>query len=218
MAFASPLDLFTLMARASESTDEEFARAALLLDIVTAEMKAEMGQQIEEGTATVTLAGTYARDLELPQRPVTAVTSVSQSGLTLAAGSWTWNDRGLIRRGALYADDVRYDDDYEFHAQGATYQDGGHWGGPTSTVTVTYTYGLEDIPDDLRGMCLRVAMRQFSNPDGVRSEQLGAYSVTYPDDSSSQGSTLYGTGVLTGEERRTLRRRYGRVAGTIYAG
>ena len=80
------------------------------------------------------------------------------------------------------------------------------WRSPTRPDTRTVW-----CPPTCRGMCLQVAARTFTNPAQVRSEQLGAYTVT---------NTVPGTGevfgvLLTDVERRTLRRRYGRTSSTV---
>lgn len=55
-----------------------------------------------------------------------------------------------------------------------------------------------DVPDIVVTVCLAVAERAFRNPDGVRSESLGSYAVTY------SGSNLAGV-FLTANEKALLR-------------
>lgn len=62
--------------------------------------------------------------------------------------------------------------------------------------------GLEEIPDAVVAITYAVAIRAFRNPEGIRSEQIGQYSVTYAD-----GSTA---AFLTDGERRAIRRAAGR--------
>lgn len=59
----------------------------------------------------------------------------------------------------------------------------------------------ETIPDAVVAITYAVAIRAFRNPEGVRSEQIGTYSVTYAD-----GSTAV---FLTDGERRSIRRAAG---------
>lgn len=61
--------------------------------------------------------------------------------------------------------------------------------------------GLEEVPDVIVAVCVAVAVRAFRNPDGVRQETIGNYSVAYADTSTA----VY----LTPGERRTIRRAVG---------
>ena len=192
-------------------TAGETTQAELILDLVSAEIEAETGQTFESATATDLLAGTWSRDLELPKRPVTAVTTVKVNDVALGAGEFEFNDRNLIRRASTFTgnfdslNEAEYGGDYTDEAQGARHENGSHWGGPASTITVTYTHGYATVPDDIRLMVLRAAARQLNNPVGVRQEALGAYSVTYPEVGAGSGGT-----VLNSTERSELRRRYSR--------
>jgi len=60
---------------------------------------------------------------------------------------------------------------------------------------------LETVPDVVVAVCVAVAGRAFRNPDGLRSEQIGTYSVTYGDATTA----VY----LTAAERRIVRRAAG---------
>lgn len=61
--------------------------------------------------------------------------------------------------------------------------------------------GLEEVPDVIVAVCVAVAVRAFRNPDGVRQETIGNYSVAYADTSTA---VFLSTG-----ERRTIRRAVG---------
>lgn len=61
--------------------------------------------------------------------------------------------------------------------------------------------GLEEVPDVVVAVCVAVAIRAFRNPDGVRQEQIGNYSVAYADTSTAV--------FLTEGERRVIRRAVG---------
>lgn len=212
--FATADDLATYL-RVGDPDEEWTAQANLLLELISVDMQsAAGGQTIETGSGTHKLAGTWDRDLELPQRPVTAITSVSVNGVAVASSAYTWNARQLIRRGALsYADD--FDPEFDWHSlgfQGAGWLGGSHWGGPDSTVVVAYAWGLAAEARAmamLRSMALRVAGRTIENPQGVTSEQLGAYSVQYGRAAAA------GSSHLNTAEVRALRKRFGRTGGTF---
>lgn len=61
---------------------------------------------------------------------------------------------------------------------------------------------LEEVPDAIVAITVAVAIRAFRNPDGVRSETIGNYSVAYTDSSTAV--------FLTEGEKRVIRRIVGR--------
>lgn len=213
MSFATADDLSTYLTGTVSDDAAWISQAELFLEMIAEDIKSAAGQDIAAGTQTALLAGTWSRDLILPQRPVTEVTTVRLNGLTLAPGEYVHNERGLLRRGA---DSINYSEldldpitDWDsFGVQGASWRAGIHWGGPASTVTVTYSYGYADeaVPGFLRSLSLRVAARTLGNPGAVDSEQLGIYSVKYRS-SGADGSHI------TGAEIKHLRHALGNPAG-----
>jgi hypothetical protein len=201
-SFATPQELRTFLtgetlAPSPGVDDEWIAQAELLLELVSADMQTAARNRIIAGTETAKLAGTWSRDLLLPRRPVVDVTGVALNGYELATGLYQWNERSLIRSGPLDA------------------AGGAHWGGPASTVTVTYSYGYtaENVPLSVKSLALRVAARVIGNPGGgISQETLGPYSVSYRNTLDAGGSHL------TDFEAKMLRRRFSTTAGTITAG
>jgi hypothetical protein len=192
----------------------ELAQADYLLDLATGEIQAELGQRIEASTITVALPGVWGPNLELPQRPVTAVGAVQIDGTPLAAGSWRWPSGSsyITRRSVLPLGDLEGDWDDEVGLRqgasgGPTADWGLGWGGPGRVITVSFDFGSTTVPKDLRTMCLQVVARTMMSPaGGVIQEALGGYSVTY-----SGASDV----MLTDVERLQLRRRYGRTSGSV---
>jgi len=71
-----------------------------------------------------------------------------------ADGTWSWDGRdGLARLS-------------------------GRW---PATVAVLYSHGYADVPADLQGVTLTVALRLLDNPSGLRAESVAGYSATYGD-------------------------------------
>lgn len=190
------------------------AQADLVLELVTAAIISEAGQSIELATTTAALAGTWDRDLELPERPVVSVASVTVNGLALVQNSdYFFNPGGFrIRRGAPFApsqsgdwygdDDV---DDYDLAMQGDQLEGAlgavpMTWGGPTSVVNVEYTHGRDPIPNLARLVCLAAADRFLSSPTGVVQESLGPYAATY--------ASPHGTLELSPAEIKLVRRAF----------
>lgn len=69
-------------------------------------------------------------------------------------------------------------------------------------VSVTYSHGYQTIPDDIRGVCISVAARAYSNPQGLRGESMGSYSVQY----AGAGDILVPGVALSGAEEQMLNR------------
>ena len=184
MPFAAVYDLAAFLRR-TFTVDEE-ATAQLLLELATGEIRGYTRQYIAETEHTQYLFGTWGPDLELPQRPVTAVDTVTVEGT--AIDDLEWDMKGTLRRHAL--DGLSWPGDSPFPC--------GHWGGPRTTIQVVYTAGYAEIPDDIRNACLTMAASAFANPEGISQETVGGYSVSY---------RLAVAGVtLTDDQRRTLRR------------
>jgi len=158
-------------------TDAQAERAQLLLELATGAIQRFTRQTIElvENDVAV-LHGTWSAGLVLPQVPV-----VSVSALTLDV------------EGVATADT-----DWVFDGQRTLWRDAGcSWGGDTQKITVTYSHGWEEIPAEVRAVCLQIAARSYRNPAGVSAESVGQYSVTYG--SGAQGISL------TPDEKTMLR-------------
>jgi hypothetical protein len=208
-AFATSVDLSTLLTGEVNADPVWNEQADRLLQVISDEMRERAGVKIDAGSGTHLLAGTWSRDLHLPQYPITDVTAVTVNGRNVPTGEWAWNQRALLRRGidsfALDEPDASlYPDDWaEFGIQGATWRAGQHWGGPASTVAVTYSWGYEVVPDWLSSLCVRVAARSIGNIEQARQESLGVYSVTH-------AISVNDAGYLSDGEVRRIRRRLGR--------
>lgn len=213
-AFATSEDLATLLGIVDP--DETWtAQADLFLELIGADIEAAAGAKIVAGSGTALLAGSWSQDLELPNRPISTVGAVLLNGVAVSSGEFSWNERSLLRRGATFGaiDDLDVVDDWNsLGRQGAGWTSGGHWGGPSSTVAVTYSWGYaaEDVPPVLRSLSLRVASRVIGNPTGVSSEQLGVYSVQYGKAGAGDGSSYLNT-----HETRMLRKKFGTTGGTF---
>lgn len=165
-------------------------QAELVLAIASGTVRGATGQTLSlvEGDE-VELRGTWGRQLQLPERPVLAVTAIAVDGVEVPATSYRWSRDGKVtfsRSSPLV------------NAPAAAL---GYWGGDEVLVTVTYDHGFDPVPDDVRGVVLALARRAILVPDAgaVAQESLGSYSVTY---SREAASTL-----TRGEERKLCRYR-----------
>lgn len=212
--FATPQELRTLIDGTTLDDDadaEWIAQATLLLEMISGDMQTAARNRIIRTTVTARLAGTWSGDLELPTRPVVSVTSVALNGTPLAGGSFTWNERAVIRSSVPTIGNLGPVE--------LVPGDGAHWGGPVSTVEVVYVAGYtpETVPDWVKAMTLRVAARSIDNVADVTQVSLGPFSESYG--SRNGGRTAEAGGVfLTAAERKLLRSRFSRTAGTHRTG
>jgi hypothetical protein len=149
MSFAAPADLAAYLQReAFIAASAEEKSAQLALDIATATVVARTGQTFVAVAGDVVTLDTHGEeDVFLPQRPVTAVTSV----VTRDRGSSTTTTRTL-------------NTDYEVRGDRLRWVGIGTW---PYEVTVTYDHGYAAIPDDVKGATLAVAAEIHSNPEGL---------------------------------------------------
>lgn len=189
MAFATETEL-----EAYTGTSVATDRATLLLDLATGAIQAYTGQTISRVTNdTVTLPGNFGYTLVLPERPAVAPTAVAIGDTTLTADTdYVFDGRSSLLRGTK-VDGVLSINGPDWLVDGF-----GDWGGPGAVVTVTYSHGWTTIPNDIKGVCLALAARSLTSPDGVNSESVGSYSVSY---SRSGGAVS-----LLEEERKLLDR------------
>ncbi len=173
-------------------------RARILLDMASGAIRSYCRQTFTRGATTVILPGTHAEKLELPERPVTAITLVKIGDTTLAVDTdYVWDGQHTLYRG------TKVDGVLSVNGPDYLINGWGDWGGPGAQVTVTYTHGFTSIPNDIKGVCLALAARTLGSPDGVNSESVGSYSVSY--------SRTGGAVSLLSEERELLNRYRTRV-------
>jgi hypothetical protein len=172
-------------------------RAQLVLELATGLIQSETQQTLFKVTGDVVkYPGTWSPEFWLPERPVTAVSSVKINNLTVVTGGYTWSSYGQLYRGRLPLGNGPEWDEFDFSTAipGAN-----SWGGPTSEVAITYDHGYTTIPGDLRALCLAIASRSFSSPQNLQSENIGNYGYT------NQAGTPVGV-TLTDEEKRVCAR------------
>ncbi|MEW5658351.1 hypothetical protein ABGT92_23895 [Streptomyces cinereoruber] len=99
----------------------------------------------------VTLRVLNERELVLTQRPVVAVSQVRVNSLVLQ--DWVLSGDRLLRTGG-----------WRRLPGTTTYPDPG-------LVEVTYTHGYEQVPDDVRAVCLDLAAMTLTNPRGLRESE-----------------------------------------------
>jgi hypothetical protein len=136
-------------------TDAQLDRAELVLEAASGLFVTYAdGQVIEEVEETVRLDGNGTQVLLLPQLPVTAVESVEVDGEALTEDDhFRWSEKGILQRVC------------------------GRWPDLLGVVSVTYTHGYPEVPQDVKLAVLRAAARTMRNPAGAGTETVGAYTV-----------------------------------------
>jgi hypothetical protein len=189
-ALATPAELAALLKQ-----DVDTASATQALDHASAAVRSWTRQYLEAKTYTGVklliepIGRTWG--VRLPERPVTAVAAVAVNGVTYVQGTdWAWN--GLSPWIRLAKRDWTT----------ATFQD-------DPVATVTYTAGLATIPDEVKGVVLACAAREYNNPTGLRSFSIDDHTEGY----AGADTDLAGVSLLPGEKR--LLRRYRLNATTV---
>lgn len=176
--------------------DLDQAAAGVALEAATAVVQAAAGGQriLQVVDDQVTIYGGVGSYLDLPQRPVTAISSVTYGGVLLAAGtaSGTWR----AAPGGLWRD---------LGWAGACYE--------PSPVDVVYTHGYPDGDQRLqlaRGATLSLARTVYANPEGTTSTRLDDYSEAF----DKATAALEASRSLAA----ALRRQYGRRGALVRVG
>lgn len=215
---ATPGDLASLL----ERSDLDLAKATMLVEIATAIVQEVAGGQriVQVVDDVATIIGVADSWLDLPQRPVTAVTSVVLDGTALTVdtdykvfGNRLWRTVGWQTRVGWYGTDYGWSDSWS----GPTY-----YGPPQplllgppepSKVVVTNTHGYPAGHQGLqlaRGAVISMISGVYGNPTGATRESIDDYSVAY-DRMTVQMETAP-------HLKAALRRQYGRRAGLVRLG
>lgn len=187
-AFATAADL----AAVTQRSDLNAAAAELALASASAVIRNWTRQTITRVVDDVaTLRVLHTEELVLPQRPVVSVSQVRVNSLTLL--DWVLSGDRLLRTGG-----------WRRLPGTTTYPDPG-------LVEVTYTHGYDEVPDEIRAVCLDLASMTLTNPRGLRESERAIDDWRQRDVYATE--TL-GSGVLSAAHREMLsgyRRRIGTV-------
>lgn len=155
-ALAAVFDVEAVLQR--EIATEDVPRVTRLIELASGVARREAGGQTISAVAgdVITLAGTYESEMWLPQRPVTALTSIVVDGITVISSTYKWT-----RQGRLYR--TSYDREIP------DWRSWGPWGTPDSEVVVTYDHGYADVPEDIALVVAEMVSNRISNPDSLRN-------------------------------------------------
>ncbi len=150
--------LFTLTDLAAYlQQDIDTATATVARTMATGVVTGFTNQLIESATYTHLLPINADRSIRLPQRPVTAVTSVTIAGVARTVDTdWDWDGIGDLIVLDGYTPDT---EDWQ--------------------ATVVYTAGYATVPNDLAAVALSIAGRLYNATPGLVSESIDDYRATY---------------------------------------
>ncbi len=182
-------------------TAAQQATMALWVECATAVVQGACGRVpqriLEVVDDTATLLGTTSRWLDLPQRPVTSIKSVTLDGVALVEGA-AGSGGGTFRR---YGSRLWRGDGWQTYV------------GEPSTVVVVNTHGYPSDDQGLmlsRSAVLGLSKTAWTNVGGLKSERIDDYAVVYAE----VAAALEASPPLAA----ALRRQYGAGAGLARIG
>lgn len=186
-------------------TPDEAARAPALLADASALMREHTRQDFEPVTDDVIVLRAVGSMLRLPQRPVTAVTTVeavAPDGVATAQMSgWSWDGRDKVDiTYATYNADFA-SDAWRDRRQPDTYQ-------------VTYDHGETPFPAAVVATVCAMVLRTLLSPSmtpGMVAERIGAYNYQLQQGQGAVGATV----VMTAADEKAVARYGPRRSGTI---
>lgn len=177
-----------------ELTPLEITNGARLITMASGLVRRYTRQNITQVVDdVVTMPGNWSNVLDLPQRPVTAVSSVTMNGATMPSTQWRLvDDRLFVGTGSwqtdygtmLWGGPALYGPAGSVNGPQAT---GASWQGPQARVQVTYTHGFAEVPADVTNVVAGMVALAIASPVGVNSEQVGGYKVAY---TRSEGGSM----------------------------
>lgn len=147
------------------------AHATQALELATGLVQAGTRQRlVHVEDDVVDLAPSRSNLLTLPEFPVLSITSVE--GRRWGYDTWDAYDAASWMQSGM-----------------AVWTAAKTWLG-YERIRVTYDHGYVVIPQDLKAIVLAIAARAVENPNGVRSETIGAYSYTLAGSADGLGAQL----------------------------
>lgn len=203
MAFATADDLAARLGLTF--TDAEQTRASTLLDMATGLIQDEAKQTIELVTDDVlTMPGTTAERILLPERPVVSVFSVTLDGQPLGDGTdWYLDGNEIVRRPFILSAPWVFD-------QGFTFPYGSGFGWAGQTLEITYTHGYTDVPAVCAQIALEMVVAVWVNPNNIARETIAGVQTVYDNMRYSPTGLL-----MTDAQIRMIRRKFGRAGSSV---
>lgn len=183
-------------------TGAEATQAAAFLADASAKVRAYTRQTFTAVVGDVVVQRPVGMLLRLPERPVTAVTSVAAigpAGQSLPLAGYAWDGADIIDLAGWDAAVINLPDWWD--EEGAR------------SYRVTYNHGYANVPDDVIAVVTGMVLRVLTTPspvEGMVTERIGQYSYGLQQGAGANGLTTR----LTADDKETLA-RYRRTATTI---
>jgi hypothetical protein len=193
-------------------TADERIRANVLLELASGlvqdEAKKKIGRVDDD---LLEIPGTTDDMIRLPELPVISVASLTLDGVPLIEGSDWYLDGGSIARipaATTVLTGGLIDEAFSFPL-------GTGFGWPAQTIAITYTHGYDaaNIPKSVKAIILEAVVRVWVNPGSVARETVGDTATVYDNMRFSPTGLL-----LTDDEKKIIRRLFGRTAKSISIG
>lgn len=188
--------------------DIDTATADLLIRQATGKVQSACGQRLVQVTGdTAVLAGSPAQWLDLPQRPVTAVHSITFQDANLPPVLLDTTQYTVVHNRIWRGYGWQYATVLMPPARIPWWKYLSY--PPPSTITVVYDHGYPlDDPEleEARSVAFALCAQAYTNPAGSRSMTVDDYTETFSD--------AFAGMAITPGTRDELRRRYGRRAGS----
>jgi hypothetical protein len=161
----------------------------------------------------VVLPGNWGNSLELPQRPVVSVSSVVFNNATAPLTSWKLVDSTLFLGTGSFMPDFgtfSWGNGNLWGPAGSTMgmqASGPSWQGPSTQITVTYTHGFADVPQDIVNEVAGMVALQLNTEAGLGSETIGTYKAVYNRNS--------GGGMGLSDDTKSVLNRYRRRSASV---
>lgn len=206
---ATPGDLASFLQQ-----DLDLSTATLLIECSTAAVQqAAGGQRIVEVVGDVcSILSTSDSWLDLPQIPVTAVTSVVLDGVTLVEGTDYKVLGNRLWRAQGWQTNIGWVYGWDWRPSWSSL--GTPWGAQEPSLSViTYSHGYAAGAQNLqlgRSAALSVARGGYTNPSGATGEKIDDYAVSYDAMAAAVEASPY--------LKAALRKAYGRRGGLVRIG
>lgn len=152
-----------------------------LIEMVSARVVSYTGQDFDKVTGDSVTITPHDGVLRLPQRPVTALTSITIGSSVIDSALYTWQSNGVIRR--VSPSTSSPDSGFSF-ANGGWPVDG-EWPWSPVATTIVYTHGYEPgaYPDDVAMVVAEKAAAKWlggsRQAEGTVSESIDGYSQSF---------------------------------------
>ena len=143
------------------------ATANLALAVASGLIRSYVGWSITSEVVELTTEGNGGDAIWLPTKLLTAVASVEVDGVLLTFGDhYRWKTSGRLRR------------------------IGTRWSCQEQSVEINYTHGYSPVPDEVKGIALKLAGRFYNNPEELRAWSVDGLSETMATSTTDAGSVL----------------------------